>query len=209
MSESILSPEHYLDAGIFRAEQQHIFRKLWIFAGVRQLLAEADAFLTRTIGGVPVVIQNCGGQVRAFENRCAHRQMPIQFEDYGQRRLACRYHGWTYGDDGAVRSIPQEDVLSGYAPAERAQLCLQRFAVRTVGNFVFVNLAASPAPLETNARRRLLAELEAISGFFLERRRRSPASRPATTGSSTGRTCWTPTTCPTSIHVRSCHYCRA
>ena len=166
MSESILSPEHYFDAGIFRAEQQHIYRKLWIFAGIKQLLAEPDAFLTRTIGGVPVVIQNCGGELRAFENRCAHRQMPLQFEDYGQRRLACRYHGWVYGDDGTVRSIPQEDALYRYSAAERGQLCLQRFALRTVGNFVFVNLAASPAPLETQFTPELLAELEASSAHF-------------------------------------------
>ena len=75
--KSILSPNHYLDPGIFAREQRRVFRQLWMFAGVRQLLAEPDAFLTRTIGGVPVVVQNCGGELRAFENQCAHRQMPI------------------------------------------------------------------------------------------------------------------------------------
>lgn len=164
--KSILSPGHYLDPGIFAHEQQRVFRHLWILAGVRQLLAEPDAFLTRTIGGVPVVVQNCGGELRAFENQCAHRQMPIQLEDYGRRKPVCRYHGWVYDDEGAVRSMPDEASLYRYGEAERSALRLKRFAVRAIGNLVFVNLSSDPMPIEEQFRPELMAELENISGYF-------------------------------------------
>jgi phenylpropionate dioxygenase-like ring-hydroxylating dioxygenase large terminal subunit len=166
VSKSILSARHYLDPEIHRAEQQRIFRTLWIFAGVKQLLVEPDAFLTRTIGGVPVVVQNCGGELHAFENQCAHRQMPIQFEDYGQRRLVCRYHGWVYADDGRVRAMPDERMLYRYPDAEREALCLKQFAVRTIGNLVFVNLSETPLPIESQFRPELMAELEEMSAHF-------------------------------------------
>jgi phenylpropionate dioxygenase-like ring-hydroxylating dioxygenase large terminal subunit len=166
MTRSILSPRHYLDAGILRTEQERIFRTLWIFAGVRQLLAEPDAFLTRTIGGVPVVVQNCDGELRAFENQCAHRQMPIQFEDYGRRRLICRYHGWVYANDGTIRSMPDEDTLYRYPKAERDGLRLKEFAVRAIGNLVFVNLSPTPLPIESQFRPELMAEMERMSAHF-------------------------------------------
>ena len=56
-----LPQNDYIDPGIFAKEQTYIFRKLWIFAGLRTLLAEPDSFLTRTIGGIPIVIQNFDG----------------------------------------------------------------------------------------------------------------------------------------------------
>ena len=166
MSRSLLSPSDYIDAPIFRAEQERIFRTLWIFAGVRQLLSEPDAFVTRSIGGIPVVIQNFGGELRAFKNQCAHRQMPLQFDDYGQRRLACRYHGWIYSENGSVKLIPDEETLYRYPESERTGLCLTRYAVQTIGNLVFVCLAPNPAPIEHQFRPELIAEIESMSAQF-------------------------------------------
>lgn len=166
MTASILPPRCYLDPGIFAAEQRRIFRRLWIFAGVASLLTEPDSFLTRSIGGVPVLVQNCGGELRAFENQCAHRQMPLQFEEYGQRRMACRYHGWVYAHDGSVRSMPDEANLYRYGPDERAGLRLKRFAVETVGNLVFVCLDPSPPPIGEQFGPEVLERMRAMSAQF-------------------------------------------
>lgn len=163
---SELTSQHYTDPAIFDQEQVRVFGKLWVFAGVRTLLEESDQFLTRTIAGIPIVIQNMSGTLKAFENQCAHRQMPLQFEEYGQRRLACRYHGWTYDADGCAKTIPDEQRLYQFSPQARASLCLREFALEVIGNLVFINVDPCPMPIEQQFTAEFRAALENISGHF-------------------------------------------
>lgn len=163
---SEIQAQHYIDPAIFEREQAHIFGKLWIFAGLRTLLAEPDAFLTRTIAGIPIVIQNMSGVLKAFENQCAHRQMPLQFEEYGQRRLACRYHGWTYDANGNAKNIPDEQTLYRFSQEERSALCLREFAVEVIGNLVFVNVDEQPIPIEQQFTKEFQTQLASISSHF-------------------------------------------
>src|SRR5437868_6561308 len=137
---SLLGPEHYFSPQIFEREQQRIFRRLWIFAGLRTLVEANDALLTKTIGRVPILIQNSGGTLRAFVNQCAHRQARVQVGDYGQRRLACPYHGWVYSAEGRVKSIPGCDTLYGFSEQTITGLGLKKVHIECVGNLVFVNL---------------------------------------------------------------------
>ncbi|MPT05108.1 MAG: aromatic ring-hydroxylating dioxygenase subunit alpha [Delftia sp.] len=161
-----LPQSYYIDAGVFASEQKNIFRKLWIFAGLRTLLGESDGFLTRTIGGVPVVIQNFDGVLKAFRNQCAHRQAPLQIGDYGRRRLVCRYHGWVFNDSGGIHSIPGEHRLYHYSDIERNEICLDEFSVQCIGNLVFVNLDKNPIPIEKQFTSELMESLAEISNCF-------------------------------------------
>jgi phenylpropionate dioxygenase-like ring-hydroxylating dioxygenase large terminal subunit len=162
---SILSAAHYTSPEIVAQENARIFRRLWILAGFRTLLSKPDAFLTRTIGGVPVVVQNCGGELRGFINQCAHRQAPLQLGDYGHRRLACPYHGWTYNDDGRVKTVPGCDANYGFTAKIVEGLGLRRVAVRCVGGLVFVNLDIEPLPIEAQFHAEYLARLEEVSQY--------------------------------------------
>jgi len=164
--QSELKAQHYIDPAIFEQEQRKIFGKLWIFAGLRTLLAEPDTFLTRTIAGIPLVIQNMDGTLKAFENQCAHRQMPLQLEEYGQRRLACRYHGWTYDGHGNVKKIPDEQTLYRFTKDERTALCLREFAIEVIGNLVFVNVDQNPIPIEQQFTEEFRKQLVDVSSYF-------------------------------------------
>ncbi|TYB50770.1 Rieske 2Fe-2S domain-containing protein [Nonomuraea sp. PA05] len=42
------------------------------------------------------------GQVRALENRCAHRQLKLSRGEVDGCHLTCTYHGWTYDGEGNV-----------------------------------------------------------------------------------------------------------
>lgn len=163
---SRLTSAHYLDAQIFRQEQSHIFRKLWLFAAFRTALAEPNAFSTLELGGLPILLQNCDGEIRAFENLCPHRKMPLQIEAFGQARMICPYHGWVFDTDGHVKTIPSEQRLYSYTKAERDSLCLKRFHVKEVGNFVFVNLDTHPIPFESQFDQSLQEKIVEISSFF-------------------------------------------
>lgn len=164
---SRLTPAHYTSEEVLAREQVAIFQRLWIFAGFRTLLSAPDAFVTHKIGGVPIVVQNGRDNVlRAFVNRCAHRGAPIQLDDFGQRRLACPYHGWTYDDAGRVKSIPGNDAHYGFDEACVAGLRLEPVALRCVGNLVFVNLSKNPRPIESQFHQAFLDRLTEVSAFL-------------------------------------------
>jgi phenylpropionate dioxygenase-like ring-hydroxylating dioxygenase large terminal subunit len=161
---SLLSADDYTSSDVLATEQTRLFKRLWIVAGFRSLVEAPDAFVTHYIGGIPVLLQNTRSGLRAFVNRCAHRQAPIQTADFGQRRMACPYHGWVYDDAGRVKTIPGNDANYGFCPATIEGRGLQPIAVREVGGLVFVNLAADPMPLEAQFDPGFLANLSQISG---------------------------------------------
>ncbi|MDM0115256.1 aromatic ring-hydroxylating dioxygenase subunit alpha [Variovorax sp. J22R133] len=163
---SRLTPAHYLSQAIFDLERERIFRKLWLFAAFRTSLAEPGAFVTRTMAGLPVLLQNCGGDIRAFENLCPHRQMPLQREAFGQARMVCPYHGWVFDDEGKVKSIPHEETLYAYPAEERERLCLRRYAVAVIGNLVFINFDVSPMSVDDQFTRGFQAALAEASSHF-------------------------------------------
>lgn len=166
--QSELSAIHYTDASILAREQQMFFRRLWLFAGLRSALSGPDAFVTRTLAGLPVLLQNCDGEIRAFANQCPHRLMPLQKEEFGQARMMCPYHGWAFDHDGAVKAIPQESTLYQYPESERQGLRLQRYAVAEVGNFVFVNLDPNPLPIEKQFSAEILDYVRDMSNCMAE-----------------------------------------
>lgn len=146
--QSRMHPKYYLSHDIFKREQEKIFRKVWLFAGLKTLLSSHNAFITRTISGIPIVIQNFHGELRAFENVCLHRSALLQTESVGKRPLACTYHAWRYDQEGQVDHIPDCDEVYRFSEQEKKCLKLRRFALREVGNILFINLDANPLPFE-------------------------------------------------------------
>ena len=160
---SILSAADYTSPEVFVDEEKQLFRRLWIVAGFKSLLASPDAFVTHRIGGVPVVVQNTTSGLRAFVNQCAHRQSALQLADFGQRRLACPYHGWVYDDEGSVKSIPRHDTQYGFPNGTHASPGLRPIALRTVGGLVFVNVGSEPIAFEEQFSPAFLERLEHVT----------------------------------------------
>jgi len=150
---------------VLRREQVNIFRSLWIFAGPKQLVSDDNAYITRTIGGIPLVIQNLGGTIRAFENQCLHRRMALQWDPVGQRPLICKYHGWTYDNDLRVKGVPNAAYYELTDECRRS-LRLREFAVREVGNLLFVNLSDPPPPFEGQFSASFVSTMEQASLHF-------------------------------------------
>lgn len=161
---SILSASDYTSPEALVAEEAKLFRRLWILAGFRSLLDAPDAFVTHRIGGVPIVVQNTAGGLRAYVNRCAHRHAPVQIDDFGRRRLACPYHGWVYDDAGRVKSIPGNEANFGFDAGCIAGLGLERVSLEVVGGLVFVNLDPDPMPLDAQFHPAFLDRMAAVTG---------------------------------------------
>lgn len=163
---SRMHPRYYLSKEIFDIERKKIFRKVWLFAGLKTLLSKHNAFLTRKIAGIPVVIQNFDGELRAFENICLHRSSLIQNDAVGCRPLVCPYHAWRYNSQGAVEKIPDCEALYQFDPKERQNLKLRQFALRAVGNVLFINLDSNPFPFEEQFSSEFIALLEGSSNAY-------------------------------------------
>ncbi|SMH41629.1 aromatic ring-hydroxylating oxygenase subunit alpha [Azospirillum agricola] len=144
----VLPPHAYTDEAVFRDEMTRIFRRSWLFVGFTDDLAAENDYITAELAGTSVVVQNFGGQLRAFHNICSHRFSRIQDGSCGNRRLQCPYHGWLYNRDGVPVGIPGNEAFFGLDRQARQARALQRFEVGVRGRFVFVRLELGGSGLD-------------------------------------------------------------
>jgi nitrite reductase/ring-hydroxylating ferredoxin subunit len=52
------------------------------------------------------LFRDAEGRARAVQDRCAHRGVALRLGEVKEGALACPYHGWRYGGDGACVHIP-------------------------------------------------------------------------------------------------------
>ena len=103
----------YTSPEYFALEQEHIFRKSWLFAGHLDEVPEPGCYMRWHNAGDPIVIVHGtdganNGVVRAFYNTCRHRGAPVVTQDRGKAlRLVCAYHHWTYKTDGTLVGVPE------------------------------------------------------------------------------------------------------
>lgn len=164
--KSRMHPKYYLCPDIFDREREKIFKKMWLFVGLKSLLLKNNNFIARKIADIPVVIQNFQGTLRAFENVCLHRSALLQTGFTGCRPLVCSYHGWKYDASGQASNIPHCEKLYQFSDEEKKSLKLREFSVRTVGSLVFINLSDAPFPLEEQFSADFLASLEDSSNAY-------------------------------------------
>lgn len=73
------------------------------------------------------------GQIRALENRCAHRQLKLSKGNVEDCRLTCSYHGWSYDETG--RCVGISHSLFGHSmPSVR----IRSYPVRVEYGIVFI-----------------------------------------------------------------------
>ena len=165
MINPVLPPEYYTQSKYFELEKENIFKKLWIFVGLTQQLVEENDFIARDFFGIPVLVQKIDGQLRCFRNACAHRGMPLQVENCGNRKLICPYHGWSYRANGQLRGIPNEKIYN-ICKNSQTDIRLETYSLEVIGNFIFVNLNSSPIPITEQFSEDLISLLREVSLHF-------------------------------------------
>ncbi|MGK4569266.1 aromatic ring-hydroxylating oxygenase subunit alpha [Flavobacterium sp. 3HN19-14] len=143
---ALIPPRLYCDAASQEAEFEKIFSANWFFAAMESDVADNNAFLTLEIFGYPVVIQNFGGKIRAFENICPHRFNKIQTDTKGIRPFSCKYHNWSFDKDGNVRTLPLKSAFDTESDEFKC-LKVKSLKIEQVGKFLFISLNENVAPL--------------------------------------------------------------
>jgi phenylpropionate dioxygenase-like ring-hydroxylating dioxygenase large terminal subunit len=137
----------YFDARIARLENEQVFARAWQVAGRVDQVREKGQFFTAELGDEPMVVaRGEDGVLRAFYNVCRHHAAAVVTEAQGcAKQFRCPYHGWTYGNDGALKGMVE---FEGVCDFDRAKNGLVRVAVDTWENFVFVNLDGAAGSLQ-------------------------------------------------------------
>ena len=145
--DPVVAPRCYFDPGVFEREQRQVFQRTWQFVGFAGALSHSQDFVTRDVGGVPVVVQNVDGVLRAFRNVCSHRFNRILTAASGCGPLRCGYHGWTYDGAGRPTGIPRRPRFDDLSETKLTALALESWRVETCGAAVFVCRDQAAPPL--------------------------------------------------------------
>lgn len=149
----LIRPEHvhgsvYEDAKIFQAELEGIWYRTWVYIGHESEVPQPNDFVMKSIGPQPVIMTRDGeGKIHLLQNRCSHRGNEVCLKRKGNATsFTCQYHGWSFGTNGDLRSMP---FASGYEGVDKGKLglgCVPR--VDSYKGFVFGSLAKEGITLE-------------------------------------------------------------
>jgi phenylpropionate dioxygenase-like ring-hydroxylating dioxygenase large terminal subunit len=142
------SPRVYSDPELFEREQRRIFDRSWLYAGHESEVPQAGDFLTRRVGGRPLVmVRGSDGEIRIFHNACRHRGAAVCRHDRGNaRNFVCFYHNWTYDNQGRLDGVPLKDA---YGPGFRMQeLGLYAARMQSYRGWLFVCFSRDTPGLE-------------------------------------------------------------
>ena len=112
-AHQLIPPRGYTDARYFELEQDLLFGRTWMYAGMVDDVLQPGDYLTVQAGRFPLaIVRGQDGKLRAFHNLCRHRGTQF-LEGCGnsERGLQCPYHKWFYELDGRLKAVPREDLL--------------------------------------------------------------------------------------------------
>src|SRR2546425_4707833 len=164
---STLASRYYLDPDLLEREKERIFGSTWQLVERAEELSRIGDFVPANVLDEPIVIiHGIDGQLRAFYNVCRHRAGQVALTRGNRKSLQCRYHGWTYGLDGALRACPEMEETDAFRKEDFGLIPVR---VDRWGPFVFVNLSADAPPL-AEVMGSIPAEV-AAAGYDVERMR--------------------------------------
>lgn len=146
-SAQALAAQCYLGDAMLGLDEDAIFARSWQLVARSDQLEGAGDHVVERIGRVPVlIVRGQDGELRAFPNVCRHRAGPLALCDgKGAKALHCKYHGWTYGLDGQLRSAPE---MGDALDFDVGSIRLPPLHVREWQGLVFVALGDATTPFE-------------------------------------------------------------
>ncbi len=133
-----LEQAFYINAAVFDAEMEAIFKKHWLFAGNEaQVPRSGDYFLYQVQNDSIIIIRGNNGEVYAHYNTCTHRGSAICVHQAGNAsKLICPYHQWVFDKDGTLlnaRMMPHDFCKDTYH--------LHKVHVRVIEGMIFICLS--------------------------------------------------------------------
>jgi p-cumate 2,3-dioxygenase alpha subunit len=105
-----VSRKAFVQESVMEDEYAAIFDKCWLYVGHESELQKPGDFLIRTVARRNLLFtRDSKGKLNAFFNTCPHRGATVCREEKGNaKNFTCFYHGWVFGNDGRLKSLPDE-----------------------------------------------------------------------------------------------------
>ncbi|PHP17575.1 (2Fe-2S)-binding protein [Sphingobium sp. IP1] len=152
--EPVIVPvEAYVSKDYARAEQERLWRKVWLQAARLEDIPNVGDFVTYDILEDSVIIMRTGpDELSAYHNVCPHRGRRLidtpadQRNARGNRKsIICGFHGWTFDRQGQCTFANHADDWQGKLTAQRT--ALGKVSVDTWGGWAWINLDPDCGPL--------------------------------------------------------------
>lgn len=140
-----VSMEPYRSAEFFEQERRQIFGRTWLMMGREEEIASPGDFVVKEVevcGASVLVTRSKDGRVQSFHNVCSHRGNLVVLDQSGSAsRFVCRYHNWTYGNDGRLIGVPDE---TEFFSLDKKKCGLTPIATEVWEGWIFINLSRAP-----------------------------------------------------------------
>jgi len=135
----------------YELEREAVFKRAWLNVARVEELPRVGSYVTKEIevAGVSVIlVKGRDDRIRAFYNVCRHRGNKLVWNDFPNeatrgtcRQFTCKYHGWRYDLDGALKFVQQQ---SEFFDLDVADYGLSPVHCDVWNGFIFINLDAEP-----------------------------------------------------------------
>jgi phenylpropionate dioxygenase-like ring-hydroxylating dioxygenase large terminal subunit len=141
---------YYTDPAVLSLERTHLFGAEWVCIGRVEEIAETGDFMSFQLCDEPLLaVRGKDRAVRVLSNVCRHRGTVLAEGRGNRQRFACPYHHWSYDLEGRLVGAPH---MEGHLSFEKSSCRLPQFPTEEWHGFLFVSLAADPAPLAPRLR---------------------------------------------------------
>lgn len=141
-----LPVEPYISKEYFEKERNLVFSKVWLNVGREEQIPNAGDYFVKELAVCKtslIVVRGNDGIVRAFHNMCAHRGNQLVWDDKGScRAFMCKFHGWSYDTDGALRHVTDED---NFFDIDKSKMALSPVSCDTWEGFIYINIDPEPS----------------------------------------------------------------
>ncbi len=131
------SAEAYTSQAWYEREQEKVFTRLPLVAGMSRDLPEPGSkMLFEAAGPSIVIVRTQDGTLKAYLNMCTHRAARLVSECTTAKRMTCGFHGWTFNLEGDL--IAQPGGKRGFTGMDKAQFRLIEVPVQEWHGLIFV-----------------------------------------------------------------------
>ena len=150
VEKGVQSRRIFWDKDIYEKELDTIFAKCWLFLTHESLIPNSgDYVVANMVEDEVIVVRQKDDSIKGFLNYCTHRGNQLCPVEAGNARsFTCNYHGWAFGIDGKLKSVPfKEDAYGKHFDEERWNLpSVER--VESFHGFVFACMDESAPSLK-------------------------------------------------------------
>jgi phenylpropionate dioxygenase-like ring-hydroxylating dioxygenase large terminal subunit len=148
LGEDDIDFSRYTSQEFFDREMEKVWTKVWQWACREEHIPQVGDYYVYEIGTYSVIVIRTEDGIKAYHNSCLHRGTKLRAEQGmgSARELRCPFHGWTWGINGQLKSVPSAWDFPHVKPEA---FSLPEVRVGLWGGFVFINLDDNAECLES------------------------------------------------------------